>query len=147
MTIRSKLLASLFTLVIGMGCAPAQTSAPQPLPNASGAGPDGYIEAGQVTAQVSILKAAIRDTSNIMNNIGTVKLTAPSRTSGDFSLYLPSGFSDPAGLVFCLIPFAALSPGSQDLKLPFDNTISPGEYHDAHGIWDANVPSAPGLQT
>jgi hypothetical protein len=90
------------------------------------------------------LSAAITDTSDIMNGNVTVKLTAPSGTTGDLNLIFNG--SDASGQELSQVPFTALSPGSQDLKLTFD-TILPGIYPMANGSWNAMLPGASTAQT
>ena len=108
-------------------------------------GPNGMVLYDQRPAQVANLKAVITDTSNIMNGIVTVKLTAPSSTKGDLNLDFNG--ADANGLELSQVPFTALAPGSQNLKLPFDKTILPGIYPMANGTWDATVPSVAEVQS
>jgi hypothetical protein len=100
--------------------------------------------AATATVQIQALGATITDTGNIMNGIVTVKLTAPSGTTGDLNLILNG--SDNSGLELSQIPFTALAPGSQDLKLTFD-TILPGIYPMADGTWNAMLPGTSTAQT
>jgi hypothetical protein len=99
----------------------------------------------QTTAQIDYLNAVITDTSKIQDLIVKVKLTAPSGTKGDLNLDFNG--ADANGLELSQVPFTALAPGSQNLRLPFDNTILPGIYPMANGTWDATVPGVTDVQS
>jgi hypothetical protein len=101
--------------------------------------------AASTTVQVENLKAVITDTSNIQDLIVKVMLSAPSGTKGDLNLNLDG--SDTNGLELSQIPFTALAPGTQDLKLPFDNSVLPGIYTIANGLWYATVPGLTDAQS
>lgn len=99
--------------------------------------PPGNFQA-TATAQVAPnLSAVITDTSDIMNGNITVSLTAPGGTTGDLNLVFNG--SDASGPKTSPAPFTALTPGSQELQLPFD-AILPGIYPTANGTWNAMLP-------
>ena len=91
------------------------------------------------TAQIVKLKAIVTDTSDIMDGVVTVKLTAPSGTSGDLDLYVHGENYDPDK------DFANLSPGSQKLDLDLE-WIPADIYSTADGTWNATVPDVLGTQ-
>ncbi len=98
-----------------------------------------------ITVQIiAPVAAVITDTSDIMDGNVTVNLTAPSGTTGDLNLDFNG--SDASALELSQAPFTALSPGEQELQLPFD-TILPGIYTMANGSWDALVPGVAAAQS
>ena len=90
--------------------------------------------------QILNLKAVITDTSNIMDGIVTVKLTAPSGTSGDLTLIF-SGTKHNYTQVY-----TGQTPGSHTLKLDLTQ-VPPDTYDSADGTWKANVPSVSEIQS
>ncbi len=94
-------------------------------------------EVARASAVYTPVTATITDTSDIMNGNITVKLTAPSGTTGDLTLDFNG--SSASGTELSQAPFTALAPGSQELQLPFDS-ILPGIYPMANGTRDATLP-------
>jgi hypothetical protein len=87
------------------------------------------------SAQYPQLNAVITDTSDIMNGNVTVKLTAPSGTTGDLTLDL---YGQQYASIYILLD-AGLATGSQNLKLSFDG-VPPDIYPTANGTWVATLP-------
>ena len=99
------------------------------------AGPNGWRCTDQRTVQITSLAAVITDTSQIVNGIVTVKLTAPSGITGDLTLYLMAADQ------YYTQTFSALSPGSHTLKFSLP-TIPPDTYISANGDWNTSLQSA-----
>lgn len=90
------------------------------------------------------VSAIIADTNDIMNGNVTVKLNAPSGTTGDLNLDFNG--ADASGQELSQAPFATPTLGSQNLQLPFD-IILPGIYPIANGTWVATLPGVSTTQT
>jgi len=90
------------------------------------------------------VSAIITDTSDIMNNNVTVKLTAPSGTTGDLTLSFTG--TNTNGVEIYVPLFSNLSTGSQTLELPFDD-VTPAIYTFANGTWNAMLPGTSTAQS
>jgi hypothetical protein len=97
------------------------------------------------TVQIEALSATITDTSDIMNGNVTVKLTAPSSTTGDLTLNF-YGTTNIQNQVLDINLYLNQVPGSQALKLNFDS-VPPAIYSTADGTWNAMLPGTSTAQT